>query len=339
MPTRLIQVDPREPSEAALSEAASVLLHRGLVAFATETVYGLGALAADPVAVERIFAAKGRPAFNPLIVHVAGIDQASHCVSAWPEAADRLARTFWPGPLTLVLPRSSLVPDAVTGGRDTVALRVPATPVALGLIARVGQPLAAPSANRSNRLSPTRAGHVLADLTGRIDLVLDSGPTAFGLESTVLDLTAEPFRILRPGPVQAEELVACLAGIGQVQDQWSDQRVDDDRPAPAPGMLPVHYAPCTPALRVDSISDLARIRLPVQSAVIGFGPHRMPDLPAGTAVTWLRDPADAARRLYAVLHDHDVLGLNVIVVVLPPDEPAWRAIRDRLLRATKPAGA
>ncbi len=194
MKTRVLQVDPQQPAPGALEDAAEVLFKKGLVAFATETVYGLGALATDAAAVERIYQAKGRPAFNPLIVHVDGISQARQCASDWPEAADRLAGMFWPGPLTLVLRRSSLIPDVVTAGRDTVALRVPLPLVARSLIAQVGQPLAAPSANRSNRLSPTRAEHVLADLGGLIELILDSGPTSFGLESTVVDLTCSPFR-------------------------------------------------------------------------------------------------------------------------------------------------
>ncbi len=193
-----------------LDAAVQTWLRGGLVAFATETVYGLGGIATDVESVARIFEAKGRPAINPLIVHVASIAQARDCVTEWPVAAESLARRFWPGPLTLVLNRADIIPDLVTAGKDTVAVRVPAGKVALALLERLGLPISAPSANRSNRLSPTRAEHVLADLDGRIDLIIDSGPTAIGLESTVLDLTTTPPRLLRPGPITSRELEAVL---------------------------------------------------------------------------------------------------------------------------------
>ena len=217
MKTRVLQVDPEHPSPDAWDEAAHVLSQGGLVAFATETVYGLGAVATNESAVARIFEAKGRPSVNPLIVHVDGIGQARQCTATWSETAQLLAEHFWPGPLTMVLPRSALIPHIVTAGRETVGLRVPATTIAHGLIERVGQPLAAPSANRSNRVSPTCGEHVLADLDGRIDLILDSGPTTVGLESTVLDLTRSPLRILRPGPIGPRELEQCLGGLDYVE--------------------------------------------------------------------------------------------------------------------------
>ena len=204
--TRVVVVDPEDPDPTALDMAAAVLKQGGLVAFATETVYGLGAIATDPVAVARIFAAKERPAINPVIVHVASAGGAADCVAHWPPAAQRLAAQFWPGALTLVLPRSGIIPDQVTAGHHTVAVRAPAGKVARGLIARTGQPIAAPSANRANRISPTRADHVQADLDGRVDLIIDSGPTALGLESTVLDLTTTSPRLLRPGPISIKEL-------------------------------------------------------------------------------------------------------------------------------------
>ncbi|HLH27882.1 MAG TPA: L-threonylcarbamoyladenylate synthase, partial [Acidimicrobiales bacterium] len=244
--TRVLAVDPEAPDADALAEAARVLARGGLVAFATETVYGLGAVATDANAVARIFAAKGRPSVNPLIVHVADVGQAGECVADWPDAADRLAGRFWPGPLTLVLRRSGRIPDIVTAGKATVGVRWPAGKVARGLIAGCGRPVAAPSANRSNRLSPTRAEHVLADLDGRIDLVLDSGPTAFGLESTVLDLTDDPPRLLRPGPIAVKDLEAALGGPLAVPETGSSS----DRPT-SPGQMPVHYSPRTPAFRVD----------------------------------------------------------------------------------------
>ncbi len=332
----MLQVDPQQPCPAALADAADVLSRKGLVAFATETVYGLGALATDPAAVDLIYLAKGRPPFNPLIVHVEGIIQARQCTAVWPEAADRLAGTFWPGPLTLVLTRSRLIPDVVTGGRETVALRVPLPPVARGLIERVGQPLAAPSANRSSRLSPTRAEHVLSDLDGRIDLILDSGPTSFGLESTVLDLTRSPCRILRPGPIGPEVIAQCLGGLDQVADTREDVARPTGETPTSPGMLDVHYAPRTPALRVDSVEDLAKISWPKNSALLVLGPTALPDLPAALHLVELAEPKAAAQRLYAILHEFDAINLDVIVIVLPPDQPEWRTVRNRLVRAARP---
>jgi L-threonylcarbamoyladenylate synthase len=311
-------------------------MRRGLVAFATETVYGLGAVATDPTAVARIYRAKGRPLFNPLIVHVAEIAQAQLCAFSWPEAANRLAETFWPGPLTLVLKRSSLIPDIVSGGRETVALRVPSPPVARLLIERAGHPLAAPSANRSNRLSPTRAEHVRSELRGRIDLIIDSGPTRLGLESTVLDLTRPPFRILRPGPIGLEEIAHCLGDVGQVADDSEHLPISPRDTSVSPGMLETHYAPRTPAVRVGCVDDLAQIARPNQAALIVLGPVALPDLPAGLYVVKLDEPIAAGPKLYSTLHECDALGLEVIFILMPPEHPDWRAIRDRIVRATRP---
>ena len=290
--TRVLVVDPVHPDPSALDAGAQVLKNNGLVAFATETVYGLGALATEPAAVARIFAAKGRPAINPLIVHVLGIAQARECARNWPEHAERLASQFWPGPLTLVLARSSIIPDVVTGGRDTVALRAPQGAVARGLIERAGQPVAAPSANRSNRISPTRAQHVLADLDGEIELLIDSGPTTIGLESTVLDLTGEIPRVLRPGPITRPELEAALGGQA-VLEPPSEEIV----PLPmSPGQMPVHYAPRTPAYHAETLEELSRFTLPADFVLIVFGDHP----PIGTcpaAVQFRLDsPASAAQR-------------------------------------------
>ncbi len=199
MHTELLAVDPFSPEPERIARAAEVLRRGGLVAFPTETVYGLGANALDPNAVAGIFHAKGRPANNPVIVHVAEARDVLRVVADWPEIAERLAQRFWPGPLTLVLPKRAGVPDVVTAGGPTVAVRVPAHPVALALLRAVGVPIAAPSANRSTQLSPTRAEHVQRGLDGLIDLILDGGPTTGGLESTVLDVTTTPPRLLRPG--------------------------------------------------------------------------------------------------------------------------------------------
>jgi L-threonylcarbamoyladenylate synthase len=335
--TRVIQVDPEHPSSETLEEAATVLAHGGLVAFATETVYGLGAIATDPLAVARIFEAKGRPSFNPLIVHVNGKHQARRATLAWPESAERLAGQFWPGPLTLVLSRSTWIPQIVTGGRETVALRVPAPPVARALIERVGLPLAAPSANRSNRLSPTEAGHVLADLDGRIELILDSGPTSLGLESTVLDLTTTPFRILRPGPIGPQEIEPCLEGLDHVETSREDVASTSVGVPASPGLFPLHYAPRTPALRVETVEELAMISWPARAALLVLGTAIIPDLPASLKLVTFSDPQIAGQGLYAALHECDSLYLDLIVIVMPPDQPEWRTIRDRLARAARPA--
>jgi L-threonylcarbamoyladenylate synthase len=328
--TRVLVVDPEDPDPSVLDEAARLVAGGGLVAFATETVYGLGADATDAAAVARIYAAKGRPSVNPLIVHVADIGQAGECVAEWPDDADWLANRFWPGPLTLVLPRSDRIPDIVTAGKSSVGVRCPVGKVARGLIVRSGRPIAAPSANRSNRLSPTRAEHVLADLDGRIDLILDSGPTAVGLESTVLDLTSDPARLLRPGPIAAAELEAALSGRTLAMP---DAGAPADRPS-SPGRMPVHYSPRTPAFRVDSLDELRGWPDPAGLAVLAFGADRLPT--ALGRATRLGSPEEAARRLYEVLHGFDASRPRAIVVVLPPDRPEWMAIRDRLLRATRP---
>ncbi len=292
--TRVIVVDPDKPDPIALDTAAEILRQGGLVAFATETVYGLGAIATDPQAVSRIFAAKERPAINPVIVHVAGVAQACDCVALWPATAQRLAARFWPGPLTLVLNRSGIIPDQVTAGHDTVGVRAPVGNVARGLIERTGQPIAAPSANRANRISPTRAEHVLADLDGRIDLIIDSGPTTIGLESTVLDLTTPVPRLFRPGPVSIRELEAALGMrvIEHVANSSGDR-------LSSPGQMPVHYSPLTTAFRVDSPGELGRMGYCENMALVVIGEHspfslsgfgrsyalETPELPRGNSTT------------------------------------------------------
>jgi L-threonylcarbamoyladenylate synthase len=332
--TRLLQVDPDDPCPQALEEAASILRGGGLVAFATETVYGLGAVATKPSAVERIFQAKGRPAGNPLIVHLEETGQARPYVADWPASADRLAGHFWPGPLTIVLPRSSLIPPVVSGGRETVALRVPVTKVARKLIAAAGQPLAAPSANTSNRISPTCAAHVLADLGGRIELILDSGPTSLGLESTVLDLTNSPPRILRPGPIGPAEIERGL-GRGERIEFFHHDSSSSAQALVSPGMFLRHYAPLTRAVRVESTKELASLAWPQRTGVVVFAMPELADLPGSAERVDLKDPETAGRFLYSTLHRFDEGALELIVVVMPPDSPEWRTIRDRLIRATE----
>jgi L-threonylcarbamoyladenylate synthase len=330
--TRVLTVDAEQPDPAALTEAAGILGQGGIVAFATETVYGLGAVATNQDSVRRIFEAKERPPRNPVIVHVVDIGQATACVADWPDAAEALARRFWPGPLTLVLNRSARIPDMVTAGQPTVAVRAPAGQVARGLIQRSGEPIAAPSANRSNRLSPTRCEHVLADLDGRIDLVLDSGPTAIGLESTVVDLTGDCLRLLRPGPITALEIQRVIPGRTLVIPQAGES----DERLVSPGQMPVHYAPRTQAFRVESPGELGRLVDRGGIAVIALGEGPVPPGGPRSPVFRLATPVQASRQLYETLHRCDALGLRSIVVLMPPDRPEWQAVRDRLLRATRP---
>ncbi len=307
--------------------AAELLRSGGLVAFPTETVYGLGASALDPSAVARVFEAKGRPANNPLIVHVADLSDLARVVAVWPDLAQRLAERFWPGPLTLVLPRAATIPDIVTGGGPTAAVRMPAHPVALTLIRAAGVPLAAPSANRSGELSPTTAEHVQRGLSGRIDMILDAGPTRVGVESTVLDLSVSPPRLLRPGHITLAEIEAIIGPIKR------HAIVAEPKPLPSPGLLPKHYAPRTPMeLQAGSAARVAeRVRQGQKVGWLTF--TAKPDL-AAVAVVMPREPAVYAARLYAELHALDQMGLDRIVVEMPPDEEAWLAVRDRLRRAS-----
>ena len=338
--TRVVAVDPDRPDPAILLEAAAILRSGGLVAFGTETVYGLGADATNPAAVARIFEAKGRPATNPLIVHVVDAESAQGCVIDWPDAADRLAKRFWPGPLTLVLPRSRIIPDLVTTGRDTVGVRVPASPIACELIRLAGVPIAAPSANRSNRISPTTAAHVVKDLDGVVDLILDTGPCLVGIESTVLDLSGEHPTILRPGAVTAGEIAAT---IGRPVAHFGGS-VGPDRAATSPGQLAIHYAPRTPAYRItwtewESLKGFDPDPPRFGMLFLGEPPGGYPPLGAAARLITkpLTEPDRAAARLYEMLHLFDEQGLDFLLIVTPPDdEPGWLAVLDRVRRATRP---
>ncbi len=322
--TRVRPVDPACPDPAALGEAAALLREGALVAFPTETVYGLGADGLNGDAVARIYAAKGRPSSNPLILHVDGLSMARSLVRTWPAAAIRLAEAFWPGPLTLVLPRRDAVPDAVTGGGDTVALRMPAHRVPLGLIGRLGRPLAAPSANLSERISPTLAAHVLEDLEGRIPLVLDGGPTTRGLESTVVDLSGETARILRPGPIPPRLLQRLLGSVGTLQTAPAAG------PAPSPGLGLRHYAPRLP-LHLRAEGEPPPVSGPLAWLALGEGAEPSP--PEITRVAMPRDPEAYGARLYATLRSLDRPAFRRIVVDLPPATEGWAAVHDRLRRA------
>lgn len=328
-PTIVRAIDPAEPDPEVLRAAAQIICRGGLVAFPTETVYGLGANALGADAVRQIFTAKGRPPTNPLIVHVDG-EPLLHAVAAtWPSSAAMLAERFWPGPLTLVLPKTAAVPDVVTAGGPTVAVRMPAHPVALGLIRAAGVPLAAPSANRSSELSPTRAEHVVAGLGGRIDLILDGGPTANGIESTVVSLAGDRPMLLRPGPIPTGELEAIIGPV----ERHSGSRPTG--PLASPGLLARHYAPRTPievyadrSRLADRARKLDREGQRVGCVVVGQGTG----LP-GVVVVMPADAPGYAARLYDELHELDRRELSRILVELPPEADEWLAVRDRLTRA------
>lgn len=295
-------------------ERAVELLRAGrLVAFPTETVYGLGADATNPFAVERIFAAKGRPNTNPLIVHLHSIDAARRCVQHWPDAAQVLAERFWPGPLTLVMPKVPAIVAGVTAGLATVGLRVPRHPVAIELLKLFDGPVAAPSANRSNHVSPTTAQHVSEELGDAVDMVLDGGACAVGIESTVLDLSGAVPRILRPGHVSAEELEAVIGRVEQASIVSAAEAA-----ATSPGQHERHYAPRTPAFRFETSQ------------------RRSIDLTDAALIDLTLEPESYARNFYARLRLLDAQGLRAIYIELPPSQPQWVAVRDRIVRATQP---
>lgn len=341
--TEVLQIDPTNPDMELIARAAECLRAGGLVAFPTETVYGLGAHALDRGAVQRVFAAKERPANDPLIVHVATIDDIEPLVVDIPQVARALAAQFWPGPLTMVLRRSERVPDEVTAGLDTVAIRVPSHPIAQALLRCTGLPIAAPSANRFSRPSPTRAAHVFADLRDRIDIILDGGPTIVGLESTVLDLAHQPPTVLRPGAVDPAALRAVVPDVRS-------------RPGPlerggtgllAPGMLPKHYAPSTPltlfegsgASAIEEMKQAAQRHLDDgrSVAILAFADdvEQLQALPVQLLdLGDEQDPPGVASRLYAALREGDELGVDVLLVrTVTADHPLSAAIQDRLRRA------
>jgi L-threonylcarbamoyladenylate synthase len=330
MSANVAVVDRLDPSAPPFPRAVALLRQGRLVAFPTETVYGLGANALDAAAVTRIFAAKGRPSSNPLIVHVRDLEQARELTAAWPAEAERLARRFWPGPLSLVLPRRAVVPDVVTAGLDTVAIRVPAHPVAQCLLQACRLPIAAPSANPSMGLSPTRAWHVVESLDDRVDLVLDGGACSGGLESTVLDLTSSPARILRPGLATRAMLEAEIGPIAEDPPRSSSL----NEPCRSPGMQARHYAPRTP---LEVIEDNAEPRLAeLLSAGFRVGLLAVREPTAHPQLDSIKMPtieSAYAADLYAALHDLDARRLDRIVVELPMQSSTWHAIRDRLRRA------
>jgi L-threonylcarbamoyladenylate synthase len=314
-------------TERDIDHAAGVLRAGGLVAFPTETVYGLGADASNAAAVRKIFQVKGRPATHPLIVHLADAVQAASWAREIPEAARMLARAFWPGPLTVILRRARGVSDLVTGGQDTVALRVPSHPMALQLLARFGGGIAAPSANRHGRVSATTAEHVRREFGAVVECVLDGGESQFGIESTIVDLSGGRPVLLRPGWISAAEIERAL-GVPLAAPTGDAPR--------APGTLAAHYAPVTPLTLaeggrlIELAATFARQGKKVAALAFSETPARAP------GVTWITAPRDAAgyaHALYANLRALDEAGCGAIIVEKPPREAAWAAINDRLARA------
>ncbi len=294
-----------------VDRALEVLRAGGLVAIPTETVYGLAADASNPNAVQRIFAVKGRPVVHPLIVHIASADELDDWAAEVPSTAVVLAESCWPGPLTLLLPRAAQVLDVVTGGRSTVGVRVPAHPLTLELLARFGGGLAAPSANRFGRVSPTTADHVRDDLGTDVDFVLDGGPCPVGVESTIVDCSVDPPQVLRPGGIPTEDILVLLSeGLGAAAGS-----------SRAPGMLTSHYAPRCQVMLVANHQDAQRLAA---------------DRP-GVEILDDQDLARYARTLYSRLRDADDRGVDAVIAVMPPAVGLGHAIRDRLTKAAAPA--
>ena len=295
----------------SIKEAAEIIRTGGLVAFPTETVYGLGANALDRVAIQKIFETKGRPETSPLIVHVASGEMAREIVAEWPPLAEELARLWWPGPLTLVLPKKTLVPDNVTAGLPTVGVRMPNHPVALALIEAAGVPVAAPSANRFTGLSPTTADHVRTAFGDAVP-VLEGGPCIVGIESTVVAIEGDKLKLLRPGMISLGEIEQAAVHVAGAAH-------------PSPGMHEKHYSPRTRLILVRSASELPdRTGAYVWRAALG---------PAARSVRMPLDAQPYAAQLYRVLHQLDAENWPWIAVEMPPDAPDWSAIRDRLQRA------
>lgn len=336
-PPEILPTHTKALFDAAVQRAARLLREGGLVAIPTETVYGLAADAFNESAVAKIFKAKGRPARNPIIVHVSGVEMARQCVSRWPDLAEKLASAFWPGPLTLVLPRSPKISDTVTAGGETVGIRWPSHPFIQAVIRACDFPLAAPSANPSNEISPTNAGHVAKGLGDKISLIIDGGQSQVGIESTVLDLTVQPPRLLRPGMIHVESLLTVVGeltlGLGRKEEVLR-----------SPGLLEKHYSPKARLVilswqdEADLTSQLTNLKLKKDGTLltkVHVIAHTW--IPLGeefARVSVIPHDAEAfARALYAELHQCDAAGAELIVVETLPKSESWRAIADRLERA------
>ncbi|MEN3048340.1 MAG: L-threonylcarbamoyladenylate synthase [Candidatus Caldarchaeales archaeon] len=339
--TKRVKVDPRRPEREAIEEAARVIRSGGLVAFPTETVYGLGADALNPDAVARVFEAKGRPPDNPLIVHVADPESVHLLASKVPPVAERLIREFWPGPLTLVLRRTELVPAVTSAGLDTVAVRMPDHPVSLELIRASGTPIAAPSANRSGSPSPTTADHVMRDLGGLIEMVLDGGPTEIGVESTVIDVTVEPPEVLRPGGLPVEDVERVIGRV-KVPDWARGLARAPSRPR-SPGMKYRHYAPRARMVLVEGRpSD---VRSKVEELVEEYSSRGLRVGVLATdgrryegAVTLDLGPSSdlraVAKSLFSSIRELDETGVDVIIAEGVEERGLGLAIMNRLRKAS-----
>jgi len=330
----LLTTDTPQLFEAAVRKAAELLQAGQVVALPTETVYGLAANAFNADAVARIFQVKGRPSHNPIIVHVASLEMAMRCAASWPALAGRVARAFWPGPLTLVLPRSPQIPDIVTGGGSTVGLRWPSHPFIQAVIQRCGFPLAAPSANPSNQISPTNARHVDKLLGDKIPLIVDGGQAQVGIESTVLDVSISPPRVLRPGMIHDQALLTVtgtLAGVAGELHQILK----------SPGLLQKHYSPQARLLLLtwkddrDLVAQTEQLKIQRSRTYVIAHTH----IPSGqdfSNVSVIPHDAEAfARALYAQFHESDEAGAESIIVEQVPETQEWRAIADRLTRAAR----
>jgi L-threonylcarbamoyladenylate synthase len=332
MQSKVLPTHTRPLFEAAVREAADLLRAGEVVALPTETVYGLAANALDARAVARVFDIKGRPARNPIIVHVAGLEMAQRCVAQWPPIAGDLAKAFWPGPLTLVLERSQEIPPIVTAGGATVGVRWPSHPFIQAVIRECGFPLAAPSANLSSELSPTNADHVRKYLGSRIPLIVDGGQAQVGLESTVLDLSVLPPRVLRPGMIHDQSLLAVTCELAPAGS-------DPHASLKSPGQLPRHYSPKAKLVVLSwrDVSDLKAqsSKFKVKSSDIHVIAHtRIPSSAGFGRVSVIPHDAEAfARAIYAELHHCDEAGAKLILVEAPPETIEWGAIADRLKRA------
>lgn len=325
-------IDPANIDQARVDEAAHIIRAGGVVVFPTETVYGLGADATNADAVARIFAVKGRPSYNPLIVHAHDVASARRCVSEWPATARDLATRFWPGPLTLVLPKQPAIPDVVSAGLPTVGVRVPAHPVALALFRAADRPIAAPSANRSTQVSPTEGRHVRASLGSLPDLMLDAGPALVGIESTVLDLSGPMPTILRPGMISRAELMDV---VGEVRLASTTPAAGEARPSP--GMLEKHYSPQARLLVAADESPETLDALLLSEATQGRRAVVVSRLNYHSRIAPVRQmpkgAGDYAQLLYSTLHKADDEGFDTIIVEPVPTDDAWDGVRDRLKRA------
>ncbi|MGC8828835.1 MAG: L-threonylcarbamoyladenylate synthase [Verrucomicrobiia bacterium] len=332
---KILPAFTEEEIEKAVNEAVALLKNGDVVALPTETVYGLAANALNCDAVEKIFKIKGRPSTNPIIVHISNIEMAKHCVKEWNEAAQRLANNFWPGPLTIVLFKSEIIPPIVTAGGDTVGIRFPSHPVIQRVIERCGFPLAAPSANISNRVSPTTARHVFKQLGNKIKLIVDGGPCSVGIESTVFDLTSKPPRVLRPGIIHEDSIRAVLSGLKLHQTIHLKK---DSRILMSPGLLKKHYSPVA---KLICLSWQSEEELKQRLLSLGCKPettwilaYSNPPSKLGNVTLMPKQAQSYAKALYCELHRCDEAGAKWIIVQTPPQTLEWRAIHDRLARAS-----